>query len=87
MDLRVQFHVFPRIHEESGIVHQAIKPENFLYFYHQQKLIFELSDFGIANVQAGLLPTTKPGRHKAIDNYGMLPYMAPERFRLLSVRY
>ena len=69
-----------KVHENSGVFHQAIKPENLLYFYHHQKLVFELSDFGIANVQASFLRTTKAGRLKVVESYGMLPYMAPERF-------
>jgi len=69
-----------KIFEKYGIVHQAIKPENFLYLYHHPKLVLELSDFGIANVQDSSLPTTKAGRMRAIEGYGMLPYMAPERF-------
>jgi len=69
-----------KIYEEYGIVHQAIKPENFLYLYHHQKLVLELSDFGIANVQDSSFPMTNAGRVRAIEGYGMLPYMAPERF-------
>jgi len=69
-----------KVHEYSGMVHQALKPENFLYSYHRQELVFELSDFGIANVQASFLPMTNTGRVRAISKHGILPYMAPERF-------
>ena len=67
-------------YNEYGIVHQAIKPENFLYLSHHKKIVLELSDFGIANVQAGSFPMTHAGRIRAIEGYGMLPYTAPERF-------
>jgi len=66
--------------EDQGIVHQAIKPENILYCYHNQKLVLELSDWGIADVQASLLPFEKSERIKALVDFGMVPYIAPERF-------
>lgn len=69
-----------KIHDNYRIAHQAIKPENILYLYHHQNLVFELSDFGIASVQANSLPMTNAGRMRAIEGYGMLPYLAPERF-------
>ena len=65
---------------ERGSFHLAIKPENILYCLHNQKLVLELSDWGIADVQAGLLPGEKSERIKALDDFGMLPYIAPERF-------
>jgi serine/threonine protein kinase, bacterial len=69
-----------KIQRESGIVHLDLKPENFLYSNHIEKLEFELGDWGMANVQAGLLTEAKPGRLKTLDDFGVLPYLAPERF-------
>jgi serine/threonine protein kinase len=72
------------IYKKHKVVHQDIKPENFLYQYEDGHLRLVLSDWGIANVQAiqwrqiaaelsGLSITTMGG-------LGTLPYMAPERF-------
>lgn len=69
-----------RVYVEHGIVHQAIKPENILYCYHNQKLVFELSDWGIANVQADFLPSSEREKLKTFDDFGITPYLAPERF-------
>jgi len=68
------------IYTKYGIVHQAIKPENILYCSQNQKLVFELSDWGIAKVQADLLPSSKEERFRTIEDFGVLPYLAPERF-------
>jgi serine/threonine protein kinase len=73
------------IYKKHKVVHQDLKPENFLYQYEDGQLRLILSDWGIANVQAmqwheiasdlsGLSITTMGG-------FGTIPYMAPERFR------
>jgi len=69
-----------KVCKEKGSVHQAIKPENILYRYHNQHLMFELSDWGIATVQADFLPVIESERIKTLDEFGILPYVAPERF-------
>lgn len=69
-----------KMYTAEGFIHLAIKPENILYCYRNQKLVFELSDWGIACVQAGLLPDSKPERVKILDEFKMIPYLAPERF-------
>jgi len=69
-----------KVNRERGIVHQAIKPENFLYSYRNNNLVFELSDWGITKVQASLLSGTKSERLKTLDNFGMIHYLAPDRF-------
>jgi serine/threonine protein kinase len=43
------------INKKHKIVHQDIKPENFLYTYDNGKLKLFLGDWGIANVQASNL--------------------------------
>jgi serine/threonine protein kinase len=42
--------------------------------------LFELSDWGIADVQDYFLPETGSERLKTLDDFGILPYLAPERF-------
>ena len=69
-----------KVYTNYGIVHQALKPENILFCYHNQKLVFELGDWGIATVQENVLPDTKSERINALDDFGILPYLAPERY-------
>ena len=69
-----------KCYSEYGIVHQAIKPENILYCYSNQNLVLELSDWGIASLQADMLPVAEPATFEAYARYGMFPYLAPERF-------
>ena len=69
-----------KVYAECGLVHQAVKPENVLYCYHNQNLVLELSDWGIADVQASLLPYAKSERIRVLGDFRMHPYMAPERF-------
>lgn len=69
-----------KVYTDYRMVHQALKPENILYCQRNQKLVFELSDWGIAGVQACLLPDSGSERFGALDAYGILPYLAPERF-------
>ena len=69
-----------KIHDEQGIVHLDIKPENLLYTYHDGKLFLELSDWGIARVQAEMLKGSEPRDLKRLSGFGSIPFLAPERF-------
>ena len=72
------------IHKQHRIVHQDIKPENFLYELEGGNLKLHVSDWGIANVQASQLSASEPELSqfalRTMSGWGTLPYMAPERF-------
>nr|MBC8278935.1 hypothetical protein [FCB group bacterium] len=73
------------IYKKSGIIHQDIKPENFLIMQEGKDISIFLSDWGIANIQAKLIPQdVKELSEIAISTMGgigTMPYMAPERFK------
>lgn len=69
-----------KVYTEFGIVHLALKPENILFCDHNQKLVFELGDWGIADVQGKMMPDTNTECIKTLADFGILPYLAPERF-------
>lgn len=72
------------IYKKHKVVHQDIKPENFLYEHKNGRLKVLLSDWGIANVQAAQLPNFRSGLTQfalnTMGGFGTVPYMAPERF-------
>ncbi|TVL97528.1 MAG: hypothetical protein CV087_22235 [Candidatus Brocadia sp. WS118] len=72
------------IYKRYKVVHQDIKPENFLYERKDGRLKLLLSDWGIANVQAAQLPNFKSELSQfalnTMGGFGTFPYMAPERF-------
>jgi serine/threonine protein kinase len=82
--LQVPISGLSAVHRRCGIVHQDIKPENVLYKRDGTSLLLLLSDWGIANVQASLLPKKvtelSPAVLTTMSGFGTVPYMAPERF-------
>jgi eukaryotic-like serine/threonine-protein kinase len=71
-------------YQKYGIVHQDIKPENILYEWDGTGLSLRISDWGIANVKAGLFFPSRSEISQFImetmGGLGTIPYMAPERF-------
>jgi serine/threonine protein kinase len=72
------------IHKRHEVVHQDIKPENFLYQREDGQLKLVVSDWGIANVQASQLRSSNSELSQfalsTMRGFGTVPYMAPERF-------
>jgi len=72
------------INSSKGLVHQDIKPENFLCAEDGKKINLFLSDWGIANLQANILSKNPLMSSKftfqTMVGFGTIPYMAPERF-------
>lgn len=57
---------------KEGIIHRDIKPENILVFQENDRIVYKISDFGVAKL---LGPN-----QKAATSIGSPAYMAPEQF-------
>lgn len=72
------------LYARQGIVHQDIKPANFLYEMKKDGLTLSLADWGIANVKAGIRARSGSSLSEfavaTMGGVGTLAYMSPERF-------
>ena len=72
---------------DGGVLHLDLKPENLLVAIIDEQPQIDVSDWGLANVKMGIVRTTMQSDLRTIVGGGTIPYMSPERLRIVKPDY
>jgi len=72
---------------DGGVLHLDLKPENLLVAIIDEQPQIDVSDWGLANVKMGIVRTTMQSDLRTIVGGGTIPYMSPERLRMVKPDY